>query len=318
VSERPVALERGVWGILATPFEGPGQGVDHDSLARQIGLYARIGARGVVALGVFGESAQLTDGERHAIVRTAVRSIEGTPPAQRPLGLVLGLSTTDTAATIAQAQGLLDAAADAATSALAVRTVRALMVQVPSADPATIVTHLRSVFEATGVGLVVQDYPHVSGVHVRAEDLAAAVAACPWVVAVKAEAPPTPPAIATLVARTDIPVFGGLGGVALLDELAVGAAGAMTGFSQPEGLVATVDAFERGGFAAARPVWSRFLPLANFEQQAGIALAIRKELLRRRGLIVDASVRPPSRSLPESLITVLETHLATLPSGDAD
>jgi 4-hydroxy-tetrahydrodipicolinate synthase len=304
------ALERGVWGILATPFEGPGCGIDHASFARQIELYARIGARGVVALGVFGESAQLDDPERHAIVRTAVRTLAAFPA----LGLVLGLSTTDTAATLAQARGLLAAAGPDAVRG----PVRGLMVQVPSTDPAVIVAHLHAVSDATGTGIVVQDYPVASGVHVKVEDLADAVTAAPGVVAVKAEASPTPPAIATLVARTGVPVFGGLGGVALLDELAVGAAGAMTGFSRPEGLVATVEAFERDGFAAAHAVWSRFLPLANFEQQAGIALAIRKELLRRRGLIVDASVRPPARALPESLLGALDAHVTALRPEEAD
>ena len=59
---------------------------------------------------------------------------------------------------------------------------------------------------------------------------------CPFVAAVKAEAPPTPAAIGELTQHTDMPVFGGLGGVGLIDELAMGAAGAMTGFSHPEGL----------------------------------------------------------------------------------
>jgi 4-hydroxy-tetrahydrodipicolinate synthase len=299
-------LERGVWGILATPFEHPGGGIDHASFARQIELYGRIGARGVVALGVFGESAQLDDAERQGIVATAVRTLAAFPD----LGLVLGLSTTDTAATLAQAQRLLAAAEGAA--------IRGLMVQVPTSDPAAIVTHVRAIADATGVGIVVQDYPVASGVRVPAQDLAAAVAASPSVIAVKAEAPPTPPLIATLVARTTVPVFGGLGGVGLLDELAVGAAGAMTGFSRPEALVATVDAFERGGFAAAHAVWARFLPLATFEQQPGIALALRKELLRRRGLIVDASVRSPAQVLPHSLLDTLEAHLAALPAEEAD
>ena len=66
---------------------------------------------------------------------------------------------------------------------------------------------------------------------------------CRFVAAVKAEAPPTPPAIAVLTSRLDVPVFGGLGGIGLLDELVAGAAGAMTGFSFPEGLHACVPAF---------------------------------------------------------------------------
>jgi 4-hydroxy-tetrahydrodipicolinate synthase len=311
-----VGLARGVWGILATPFDAPGGAIDHASFARQIELYGHVGARGVVALGVFGESARLTDAEREDLVRTAVRCTGEAAGSAAQLGLVLGLSTVGTAATVTQAITLLEAAQDVAEPGTS--AISALMVQVPASDPTAIVVHLRAVHEATGLGIVVQDYPLSSGVHVRAEDLADAVTACPWVVAVKAEAPPTAPAVATLVARTSVPVFGGLGGVSLLDELAVGAAGAMTGFSQPEGLVATVDAFERGGFAAARAAWAPFLPLAQFEQQAGIALAIRKELLRRRGLIADASVRPPGASLPESLRDALDAHLTTLPSAPAE
>lgn len=309
-------LERGVWGILATPFVASGDAIDHASFARQIELYGRIGARGVVAQGVFGESARLTDAERTDLVRTAVGSTGGASDPAAHLDLVLGLSTVDTEATLLQARALLDAADSAAERSQG--AVRALMVQVPSPEPAAIVAHLRAVHEATGLGIVVQDYPLISGVHVRAEALADAIAECPWVVAIKAEAPPTPPAIATLVGRTTVPVFGGLGGVSLIDELAVGAAGAMTGFSQPEGLIATVDAFEHGGFAAARAAWAPYLPLAQFEQQAGIALAIRKELLRRRGLIADASVRPPAATLPQRLHGLLDAHLATLPSTVAD
>ena len=97
--------------------------------------------------------------------------------------------------------------------------------------------------------------------------LAAALADLPFVAAVKAEAPPTPPAIATLTARLDVPVFGGLGGIGLLDELAAGSAGAMTGFSFPEGLLACVSAFRSGGYEAAREAFLPYLPLVNFEQQ---------------------------------------------------
>jgi 4-hydroxy-tetrahydrodipicolinate synthase len=132
------------------------------------------------------------------------------------------------------------------------------------------------------------------------------------VVAVKAEAPPTPPAIATLTARTGVPVFGGLGGVGLLDELAAGSAGAMTGFSFPEGLKACVDAWQRGGYQAALEAYLRYLPLVNFEAQARIGLAIRKEALRRRGLIAESRVRAPAPGMPESLEKQLDRHLAAV------
>ena len=91
--------------------------------------------------------------------------------------------------------------------------------------------------------------------------------ACPFAVGVKSETPPTSVAIAHLAPRLDVPVFGGLGGVGLLDELAAGSAGAMTGFSHPAVLAAVLRAHRDGGFEAARDAWAPWLPLANFEGQ---------------------------------------------------
>ena len=144
---------------------------------------------------------------------------------------------------------------------------------------------------------MVQDYPVISGVPIATADLVAAIRNVPSVVAVKSESSPSPPAVAELAAGLDVPIFGGLGGTCLLDELAVGAAGAMTGFSVPEGLLACVGAFREGGFEAAREVWRDYLPLVNFEFQAGIALGLRKRSLVLRGLISYDAVRrrPPYR-----------------------
>jgi 4-hydroxy-tetrahydrodipicolinate synthase len=176
-----------------------------------------------------------------------------------------------------------------------------------------VAAHLNAVHDATGAGIVVQDYPETSRVAIRTADLVRAVHAVPSAVAVKAEAPPTPAAVAGLTAELDVPVFGGLGGLGLLDELAAGAAGAMTGFSCPEGLIACVEAWRSGGHDAAREAYLPYLPLVNFEAQAGIGLALRKEAIRRRGLITESGVRPPAPPLPEALVPQLERHLAALP-----
>jgi 4-hydroxy-tetrahydrodipicolinate synthase len=142
------------------------------------------------------------------------------------------------------------------------------------------------------------------------------VQSCPFVVGVKSETPPTSAAIAHLAPRLDVPVFGGLGGVGLLDELAAGSAGAMTGFSHPAALAAVLAAHRDGGFPAARDVWAPWLPLANFEGQLRVGLAIRKEVLRRRGVIATGRVRQPARSLPAALVPLLDQHLAALPAPD--
>jgi 4-hydroxy-tetrahydrodipicolinate synthase len=186
------------------------------------------------------------------------------------------------------------------------------MVQVNSADPAVLTAHLTAVHDATGAGIVLQDYPEASGVRIEADAVLAVVERCPFVVAVKSEAPPTSVAIGRLTGRTSIPVFGGLGGVGLLDELASGAAGAMTGFSHPEGLRAALDAWTSGGASVAREAFSPWLPLVNYEAQPGIGLAVRKEILHRRGLFAEGAVRSPARPAPPEILRLLPDHLAAV------
>lgn len=304
MSTRP--LDPGLWVILATPFDAAGA-VDPTSMVRQVDHAFAAGADGVVALGVFGEATSLSLAEQQQVAATVARAAAG----ER---VVLGVSGRSTSVVVEQGTAALEAAVGAG----AERDDLALMVQVNTAAEDALVHHLDEVHRETGAGIVLQDYPASSGVHIPAATLTRVVGRCPYLVAVKAEAPPTPPAIAEVVAGTDVPVFGGLGGVGLVDELACGAAGAMTGFSAPEGLRATIDAHRSGGFTAARAAWAPWLPLANFEAQQGIALSVRKTLMHRRGVLDHPGVRPPARQLPDSLGPVLEQHLAALPTHEGD
>ena len=296
----PAPLAPGLWGVLATPFHTTRLEVDVESLQREVRHYLGVTADGLVALGVFGEGASLDPGERRLVVRTVADTAEGTPTP-----LVVGLSARSTAAAVEQAREAVDAAGEG-------RRV-SVMVQVNATDPGSLTGHLTAVHEASGAGIVLQDYPEASGVRIDAEAVLDVLARCPFVVAVKSEAPPTSVAIARLTAATGTPVFGGLGGVGLLDELAAGAAGAMTGFSHPEGLRAALDAHAAGGFPAARRAFEPWLPLVNHEAQPGIALAVRKEILRRRGLFDDGAVRPPAKPAPPEILALLDHHLSHSP-----
>ena len=288
-----ITLEPGVWGVVPTPFAGSALDVDTDSLARLVEHYTEIGAVGLTVLGVFGEAAALSRDEKALVLETAAEA--------SPLPIVAGVTALATRPAIDEAL--------AAREALGER-LQAVMVQANSADPGVLAGHLEGIQGATGAAIVVQDYPAASGVTIPAKVLAAVVRRCPSVAAVKAEAPPTALGIARLTTELEVPVFGGLGGQGLLDELAAGAAGAMTGFSCPEALVAAVRAFADGGADAARAAFAPFLPLVNFEQQPRVALALRKALFRERGLIADAAVRPPAAPLPEELAPILRQQRA--------
>ena len=88
-------------------------------------------------------------------------------------------------------------------------------------------------------------------------------------------------------------IFGGLGGMFLLEELRRGASGTMTGFAFTEILVAVFEAWSTGEQLRAERVFDEYVPLIRFENQPVINLSIRKELLRRRGAIECARPRPP-------------------------
>ncbi|GAB3263714.1 dihydrodipicolinate synthase family protein [Arthrobacter pigmenti] len=289
-------LSPGLWGILATPFQGRELSVDIESVTRQVRLFADLPAAGVVALGVFGEGAALDQREQAEVVSAVMEAGDGLPA-------VVGLSARATAPAIEQGRVSIEASGS---------QLAGLMVQVNSAKPEVLARHLTAIYEATGIGIVLQDYPLISGVRISSAQILETLHLCPFISAVKSEAPPTAVAIAELTARTDVPVFGGLGGVGLLDELAAGAAGAMTGFSRPEGLRAAIDAWNAGGMSAAYEAFAPYLPLANFEAQPGIGLALRKELFRRRGTFTDASVRPPAPAMPASLSGIMQQHLDEL------
>ena len=252
---------------------------------------------------MFGEASALTPEEMEQVLAAVVAAADGLP-------VVAGIDPLATDDAVARA-GRLDGAARRASSGGG-GGLRAVMVKVPSPDVAVTADHLRAVADAAGCGVVVQDYPARSGVTIAPAALAEAVVQSGVAAAVKAEAAPSAPAVAALVARLGdgVPVFGGLGGVGLLDELAAGAAGAMTGFVYPEGLVATVAAWRAGGFTAARTAWAPWLPLAVFEAQGPYALALRKDLLRRRGAIAHATVRPPAATLPAELAALVDAHRA--------
>jgi 4-hydroxy-tetrahydrodipicolinate synthase len=289
-------LCQGLWGVLATPFDDSLE-VDLASLRSEVAAFVGDGCDGLVALGVFGEAASLSADEANTVANTVASATD--------LPFVLGLSERDPDAVVAQALRLLDAVP---------RPPVALMAQIGDPEPAAAIASLQRLHDATGVGVLIQDYPVVSGVSVTDEQVVEIVSACPFAVGVKSETPPTSVAIAHLVPRVDVPVFGGLGGVGLLDELLAGSAGAMTGFSHPAALAAVLRAHRDGGFEAARDVWAPWLPLANFEGQLRVGLGIRKELLRRRGVIASGGVRPPARPLPDTLVPLLEKHLAALPA----
>jgi 4-hydroxy-tetrahydrodipicolinate synthase len=272
----------GVIPILATPFNDD-ESLDLDSLDRLIRFNAAVGVDGITVLGLLGESNRLTDDDRAQIVRTAVRAA-GTLP------VIVGTSHTGTAATIELSRAALDLGATA-------------VMITPSAQPVpsdkAVFDYFHRIAAKISAPIVLQDHPAISQVHLPADLILRLVREVPTIVSIKAEAVPSPPKIAALKAGMAggrrATILTGLGAVYGLFDLERGSDGFNTGFAFPEVLLAIVREFRAGNVDAARRIFARYLPLIVFEQQPGVA--VRKEILRRRGLLASNRVRHPGATI---------------------
>ena len=292
----------GVFPILATPFDDH-ENLDLSSLARLVRFMADVGVNGVTILGVLGEANRMTDSEREAAIGTAVEAAGGRVP------VIVGTSHRGTHATRSlslQAQSLGAAGVMITPS------------QEPLPSESRVFEYFQRIADGLEIPIVVQDHPASSSVHMSVELLLSLVKAIPQVACIKEEAVPTAPKIRALTAgmgTRQIPILTGLGALYGRFDLAAGSSGFMTGFAFPEVLLAMVRAAGSGDTETLENLYQRFLPLIVFEQQPGVA--VRKEILRRRGLLTSARVRHPGGALPAGAAGTIDRLLhQVLPATD--
>lgn len=272
----------GVYVIVSTPFQENGD-VDEESLDRHLRATLAAGVDGITVLGVAGEAARLTDAERDLVAGMAFARAAG------KAHVVVGISHDGTRAAIERAQ---DAKA---------RGAVAVMVAPPtfSRQNASLVQHFRAIGEEAEISIVLQDFPAVNGVTMEPQFMAEVCRAVPQVETIKLEEPPT----ATRIRRTlqllddDRTIVGGMSGLYMWNELRSGASGIMTGFPYPEVLVDIWRRFQSGDLEGAADVYYRYLPLNLADNQPGVGVATRKEVLKRRGQLTCAAVRAPGGQL---------------------
>jgi 4-hydroxy-tetrahydrodipicolinate synthase len=189
--------------------------------------------------------------------------------------------------------------------------------RMPKLNSEAVVRHYRTLAETLDAPIVVQDYPQISGFAMEPTLLARIAREIPSARTIKLEDPPTPFKTARILEQAQglsVQIFGGLGGVFLLEELMSGATGAMTGFAFPEILVRIVQHFRAGQIDQAADLFYRTVPLMRFEFQEGIGMAIRKTVLHRRGALASAATRPPAGSLDAPTNETLDRVLAWVTS----
>jgi len=182
------------------------------------------------------------------------------------------------------------------------------------APPATVRTddqiasYFRNAVEAIGADIpwILQDYPLATHVVMSANVIRRIVMENPSLVAIKHEDWPGLEKISVLRGFMEekkmrtISILVGNNGLFLDFELERGVNGANTGYPFPEMLVETVRLSKSNNREAAHDLFDAHLPLLRYEQQPGVGLAVRKYILKLRGVLSSDVQRKPEMRLTEA------------------
>jgi len=303
---------KGVFIIAATPFTDEGA-LDLGSVDSLTDFYLSCGVTGFTLLGIMGEAPKLTAEESLSVVDRVVRRAQGRQ-------IIVGVSH----AGLENVRRLSHEVMVAGASGVMVAPPPGL-----KGDDG-VYNYFAQVFKELGpdIPVVYQDYPQSTGVYLAPSVFERLVDDFKQLVMLKHE---DWPGLAKLTrvreneqkpGRRRVSILVGNGGLYLPQELRRGADGAMTGFAWPEMLVQVWDLAAKGKMEEAEDLFDIYLPLVRHEQQLGIGLALRKEVLFRRGAIKSPKQRAPGSSLTatdraelDNLIARLERRLAATGRG---
>ncbi|WP_289034099.1 dihydrodipicolinate synthase family protein [uncultured Roseibium sp.] len=304
---------KGVFIISATPFTDTGQ-IDYASADGLVEFYLERGVTGMTILGMMGEAPKLSDAESLAFMSHMIERVGGRVP------VVVGVSNPG----ITNLASLSHAAMDKGAAGVMVTPMRGL------ATEERIYSYFAQVFEALGsdVPVCFQDFPLSTGVSISVDLFTRLVLDFDQLVMLKHEDWPGLNKLSAVRKSGQergarrVSVLCGNGGIFLPEEMARGADGAMTGFAFPEMLVDVVRLSNAGDSAQVSDIFDAYLPLVRLEHQPGAGLAIRKEVLRRRGALSNAITRAPGPKLSaedhkelDRLLARLDTRLKELGHG---
>ncbi len=280
---------KGVYLITVTPFTDSGA-LDLASTDRMVDFCLDKGVTGLTILGIMGEAPKLTMEESRTFVKQVLARVNGRVP------VVVGASSPGFAPMKELTQSVMALGA------------AGVMVAPPSTvrTDDQITAYFDMVNETLGADVpwVLQDHPVATGVLMSTGVILKILKNSPNCVMLKHEDSPGLAKLSAIRAASDkgelkrVSILtGNGGGLFLPEELTRGADGAMTGFAYPEMMVDVCAAHAAGNVERAHDLFDAYLPLARYEQQANIGLAVRKHILMKRGVIASEAVRKPGPKL---------------------
>ena len=274
----------GVFVIMATPFADDGA-LDLQSADRLVEFCLEEGVHGFTLLGVMGEAPKLSLEEQAAFTDHVLKRIDGRVPA------IVGVSNPG-----------MDNLAALSKSAMDLGAGGVMVAGMPGLKTdEQVEAYFSAVADRLGdeVPICLQDYPPTTTVHMSVPVVNRLIGKLPQLKMFKHEDCPGHRKLTRLREAPDtegvrrVSILTGNNGLYVPQELARGADGIMTGFAFTGMLVEVHRLFESGRAEEAEDLFDLYLPVLRHEAQFGFGLALRKEVLRRRGAIASARARDP-------------------------
>jgi len=277
----------GIVAIPVTPFDEQ-LNIDELSLRRQVEFVVKSGVGGVLANVNASEWYTLSDEER----ARAAEIIVGEVAAQLPVFIGVTAQSTNSTIELARHAEKIGAAG--------VNAMPPPHLQLSEEGCAGFYTQL---CRAVDLPVVLQNYYPPLGTPMSTQAIAGCAAGLDNLRYVKEETLPEPLKITALLSalegtRAVDGVFGGQGGVYLIDELQRGATGNMPACHIADALAKVWEAWDRGDRDEAARLHTRLLPMLVFERCYG-GVPVYKAVLVRRGVIRFAGTRAGTNALDD-------------------
>ena len=275
---------RGVFPIVVTPFTESYE-LDEKGLRSLVHFCLRAGVQGLVGPANASEFSTLSDDERKRWLEIVVAETGGQAP-------VIAATTSG------HALPAIDLSQYS--QKLGAKGIMSMPPHVQHPDAEGCYAYYKALSEALDIPIMVQNYIGPIGTPMSPSLLARMCKELPQVQYIKEETFPSSRMLSLTIAaagKVCKGIFGGQGGLYLVDEYRRGSVGNMPACEIPDVQVVLWNKLEAGDMAGARAMFNTVLPLINYERQYGVGLY--KEILYRRGVISTAICRTPGKALDD-------------------
>ena len=269
----------GVFPILSTPFDEQGN-INFQDLTRQVDWNLEMGVHGI-GIAMASEIFKLSEYERDQVLSTVVKDVKDRIP------VVMNTGAEGTFLSIQYSKKAENLGANA------------LMIRPPvlmGVHPLEVKNFFIQIAKEVNIPIFMQDQPDAQISPQMAISLSQEHENLCYV---KCETPPTVPrvkeTIDLLPSNSQLVVFGGAGGMFMLEEMKVGSVGTMPNGSMSDVLVEIWNLWNQGDQINAEKKFSENANLLRLSMQSlGIANWLNKYILVKKGVINSSFPRSPS------------------------